>query len=378
MKKLLIILSLAFAVLPVATLAAQLEGGETYASGVDEVVSEDLYIGAAMISVGGPVEGDLVAAGGKAVVGGDVSEDLILAGGDLVVLGDVGDDARVAGGDITITSNVGGDLVVAGGNVHVASTATVSGDIIAAAGVLIIDGVVEGDIKVGAGALVVNGTVQGEITAETDEVEFGSSSVVEGNINYKAVREAKIGEGAELNGEVVFEERAVKSINHEGAKAIAGLLGLAWLGKLIMQLVAALILLWLTPKAVSSVVRQATDKFGQELVRGFVVLVVSPVAIIVLAVTVIGLMLAVPAGLVYATLVAFAKLLAGITLGALLLQWFKSEQPHVSWKSAVLGVIVLNIVAVIPVIGWIIAAVLFLVTLGSLSLHIYQHLLSTR
>jgi cytoskeletal protein CcmA (bactofilin family) len=374
MKKYLISICLLFGLLPFATLAAELKSGETYTSSADDIIADDLYVAAGMVSAGGLVEGDLIAAGGKVLVGGDVAEDLILAGGDLIILGDIGDDARIVGGNITVTGNVGGDLIVVGGNVQVASTANVVGDIVAGSGVLIIDGIVEGDVKVASGSLVVNGTINGNVIADSEEIELTSSAVVNGVFNYKSPKEANISEGAELNGGVNFEKRKASSPNKPSSEAIIGLIGLAWLGKLAIQLVAALVLLWLAPKLINSVAQNAVDKFGAELLRGFVLLVVTPAVVIILAFTVIGVFLAVPIGLVYVATLMLSKVLAGVTLGAILLKWFKSEKPLVSWKSVVLGVVVINIVTIIPLLGWIIGCLLFLATLGSLSYNLYIHL----
>lgn len=378
MKKYLVLAVILFGLLPLSSIAAEIKAGENYTSGVGEVVTDDLYVAAGMLSIGGNVEGDLVAAGGRAVVGGNITEDLLLVGGDAIVIGNIGEDARVAGGNVTLSGNVGGDLVTAGGNVQVASTSTIEGDVVAGAGVLIIDGIVNGNVKVGSGALIINGQINGDIEAEAEEVQFGKNAIVAGDVTYKAFTEAKIEEGAQLNGTINFEERERGTVNQQAGEAIFAFIGAAWLVKLLMQLAVALVLLWFAPRALSHIATRISEKFSRELLRGFIFLVVTPIAVILLMVSVIGIMLAIPIILLYSAMLIIAKVLAAVVLGEILWKWFKLSAPAVNWKSIVLGVVVINIVSLVPVLGWIVVFLLFCASLGSLSNHLYQHLSNAR
>jgi predicted acyltransferase (DUF342 family) len=61
--------------------AIETRGGENVTIGPDEVVEDDLYVGANIVTVVGTVRGDLVAVGGTVRVdGGTVEGDLISLG----------------------------------------------------------------------------------------------------------------------------------------------------------------------------------------------------------------------------------------------------------------------------------------------------------
>lgn len=378
MKKLFLSLAVVIGFLPAITFAAQIKGGEEYASQSTEVVSEDLYIGAGLISVGAKTEGDLIAAGGDITIGGDVSQDLIVAGGNITVLSNVGDDVRIAGGDLLIAGTIEGDLVVVGGNVKISPTAVVKGDLIAAGGVVFLDGVVEQNVKVTSGSFIINGKVDGLVEVETDEFKIGDNAVINGDVNYKAVSEVKVSDSATINGTLNFEQRQPKHRGNSNDNWFAQMFFAAWLTKLVLLLVSALVIFWLTPKTINESVYLSMGKFGNESLRGFLLLIATPIALIILAVTLVGLPLALLSGLVLAVLVTLAKLISGILLGAIIWKWLKYETPLVNWKSIVVGVVVLQIAGAVPVLGWIFACVVFLASLGGLSNYLYQYLINTK
>ena len=55
--------------------AATVKTGEEINIGKNEQITDNLYIGAGLINVGGIIAGDLIAAGGNIVVSGPVSQD---------------------------------------------------------------------------------------------------------------------------------------------------------------------------------------------------------------------------------------------------------------------------------------------------------------
>jgi hypothetical protein len=60
--------------------AIETRGGQNVTIGADEVIEDDLYVGAETVTVEGTVRGDLVAAGGTVRMNGTVEGDIISAG----------------------------------------------------------------------------------------------------------------------------------------------------------------------------------------------------------------------------------------------------------------------------------------------------------
>ena len=96
--------------------ALDMRGGDEIVIESDEVIDDDLYLAARIITVNGTINGDLVAAGSTVTINGVVRGDLIAAGQSIVISGDLQDDARLTAAIITLKSSatIGDDLVAAG------------------------------------------------------------------------------------------------------------------------------------------------------------------------------------------------------------------------------------------------------------------------
>lgn len=361
--------------LPVVSNAAELKAQRDYTLQKNETVESDMYIAAQTNVVAGAVKGDLVVAGANVLITGNVEQDLLAAGGTVEVLGEVGDDIRAAGGTITIGKTVGGDIMVAGGVVHIISGAMVEGDVIVAGGQVIIDGAVKGSVKVSAGEVAINGTVGKDVSIRSDKrFAIGRDAKIIGNLWYRSANAVEMAEGATIQGETKFEkvERPVRA-DERARAAMAGAIGAMALIKLLIMLAATIVGVLLFKKTAHVLVKTTADNFGRELVRGFVVLVVIPAAILFAMISILGIGLGIAVALVYVLAVLVAKVLTGIFLGALLVKLIKkSKEYEVNWQTASIGVVALELIWLVPILGWVFAFVLFLASLGSVSFMLYQ------
>jgi len=146
--------------------AATFRAGDRVVVAADEVLADDLYATGSTVEILGRVEGDVVAAGATVTVSGEVTGDLIASASTVRVDGRVGDDARLAGGLVRVDGTVDDDLVGAGASIELGPGATVGGDLAAAAGQVLVDGVIAGDARLGAGAVELRGDVEGTLHAE--------------------------------------------------------------------------------------------------------------------------------------------------------------------------------------------------------------------
>ena len=379
MKHMRRIAVIAFAVsmvlFPAVSNATELKAAREYTLQKDAVEQGDLYVAAQTNVVAGEVAGDLAVVGANVLITGNVEQDLFAAGGTVDVLGSVGDDIRVAGGTVTIGNQVGGDVVAAGGMIHIISGAKVEGDLLVAAGQVIIDGEVAGTVKVSGGEVVINGSVgKSAVIRVSKRVSIGREAMIGGDLAYKAFDAATIADGAKVGGETKFEkiERPTRVDKRAGA-AMAALMGVLALLRLAAMILVAVLAVVLFRKTTQSLTKSSIDHFGRELVRGFVVLVVIPFAILFALVSIIGIGLGIAGALIYALLLMVAKVLAGILFGVVLVKVIKKEKGYeVTWQNAVVGVIFLEIVSIVPIFGWLLACLLFLASLGSISMMAYQ------
>jgi cytoskeletal protein CcmA (bactofilin family) len=363
--------------LPMSASAAQFLGGEELTVRADQTIEENLYVGGGVANIEGEVDGDILAAGGDLTLSGSSTSDVTVVGGDVVISGNVGEDLRVAGGQVKISGTVDGDLVVAGGYIHITSSAVVEGDVMMTGGRLLVEGTLRGDLSAYGGEVELNGTVDGNIEAKSDTMIIGSSAVLGGDVNYKSKSEATISEGAQIAGVVTYEKTKyhnVPSVNVDYepiAKILAKFLSALWLLGLISSLIIAFTLYGVAKKPMQQMVNHTFKKFWPETLRGLIIALLFPAAVLVLLFSVIGAGLGLTAIPLFMFFMMIAKVGAGILTGSLIF-YLIDKKFEVNWKTILVGVVAIYIIMIIPVAGWIFYKVMFLAAFGTLWMHLYS------
>jgi hypothetical protein len=100
---------------------------------------------------------------------------------------------------------------------------------------------------------------------------------------------------------------------------------------------------------------------------GFLALIAFPIAIFFLFVVLVGYYVALIGLMVYILCILLASLLAAMFVGAWLVKMLtKRPDLVIDWQAVVIGVVVLRLITIIPVVGWIACAILFLMSFGAL------------
>jgi len=363
--------------LPATATASSFAAHEEYYLGSGESVLENLYVVAGRVGVAGQVLGDLLTAGGTLNVTGDILDDALVLGGTVNVLGGVGDDLRAVGGQVTISGPVGGDVVAAGGTVHILADATVGGDVVIAGGEVVIDGLVTGNVRTVGGRLVLNGVIIGDVNARVGEdLTIGNGAAIGGTLTYRAPHEAAIPESAQISG-IAFSE-TTGSVDRTDAVGVAAgvgalLAGLFFSFKFLAWLGFALLLVLAWKRWATTVVEGSLALFWKNLGQGVVFAIITPLVIALLLISFIGTFVGVAALAAYAILFLIARAYVGIILGAWLgkvITKRKTLQVTVPWIVA--GVVVAELLVLVPVIGWLITMALMLVVFGYLARTTFQ------
>lgn len=351
-----------FLLLPQPTYAADVRAGDHISLSQNETNLKDLYLFGSNILVDVPVQNDLVMGGGDINLSGDVQNDLLLGGGNVSVKGRVGNTARVAGGNITIDGPVGNDLAIAGGNLTLTKNASIGGDLLIAGGRINIEGPVRGKVLVRGGDVRLNSSVGGDVTAgEVGTLTLGPQAKIARNLTYTSGKEIQIPSGA-VGGKVTFH----KSERQQNKQAAAEATGAAIFFKLIIDIIISLLLMYFFRQALAGLFERMRASPVQNGVYGFVFTILAPLAAIVLLILIwLGIASWLFIGLVFIISIYLVKLF----LGWLVMRWWKGRDRHtytLDWKAAVIGPILLTILLFIPVLGWIVAALLFFIAVGAL------------
>ncbi len=403
---------------PVA-MAAEFRGGDKVVIGADEVVEDDLYIGAGTIIVDGTIKGDLVASGGEITINGTVEGDLIAAGGTLAINGTVQDDVRIAGGVLSLgpQAQIGDDVIAMGYSFDASSGSAIGGGLFVAGYQARLAGDVEENVSGAMSALAISGCIGGDVDVEVGEPEpefermrpffamwmpapmmppglsVSEKARIGGKLTYISGAEAEIPAGARVEGGIVYQtpvpppEEEVEEVEVTPAQATLNWF-LGHLRRLITLLVIGLLALWLAPNQVREAAAALQSKPWSSLGWGIVVTIAVFVAIPIVLIGVIILAIVLGrlglGGLVATItglgLIGDATILAGFLITALyvtkaifgfLAGRLLLERLQPTWAASrvwplVIGVVLFVIVRAIPILGWLIGLIVTLLGLGAL------------
>lgn len=325
-------------------------GGERVELRDTEVVDGDYFAAGEAVVLSGTVNGDAYLAGGKVTVDGTVNGDLLVAGGTLELRGRVTGDIRAAGGDIDVRSDIGRNLTVAGGQIDIGDTARLGGSLVA-----------------GAGDLSVAAPVARHITAGVGT--FNLASPVGGDVNYWSESDLVLSREATVAGTLTRRDvpgEAKKQSRAETGAAV-GVFAAFKLTELFTLFLLGSLLIRLAPVFSRGVITNLQQNPWRSLFAGFAAVILIPVTAMLLFFTVIGIPLAILLFLAFILLCFFVKIFAAYYVGTAVLGYFRRQaNPYLT---LFLGFLLYYALFLIPVLGWLAAAVIYLMAFGSFLLH---------
>lgn len=350
-------------VAPVA--AAEFLQGDSPSVAQGETVTEDLYVVGGEVDIAGTVTRDLIVLAGDLTITstGRVEGNVNAAVGQADLRGTIRRSVRVAGGDVEISSAVGGDVVVAGGDVTIEDGATVQGDVVVTGGSIEIRGEIGGDVKGSAGSVVIDAPVGGNVEVNSDDVELRDGARIGGRLNYTSEDEAEIDDQAVVTGGI--DRDAPERFGLQD-----GLVG--WLTGTILRvlwlLVAGAVLILLIPRACIAVANGVRHRLLPSFGLGLLLLILTPIVVVILLITVIGLPIALIALVAYLAALYLSQVFVGLAVGRFILpnRWGDDGRGF-NLLAMTLGVLILAGLRLLPVpyLSEVIALVVGVIGLGA-------------
>ncbi len=283
-------------------------------------------------------------AGSNVNIKGNVGKDLFGAGSNINLSGKVDKNAFLAAGQVYIDGAVGGDLYVGAGTVELTKDSTVEGDLVASGGTIKIDGKVNGKVYAGTGTLT-----------------FGPNAVIKSDIVYASNNKATIENGAQI-GKITQKTTPMPT----KTKIFIDSIWAKFFG-LLSALLIGILLIIMFPKWMSNIATEIKENFWKSLGWGLLVLIGAPLLMILCMVLVIGLPLAFILLGIYIVLMYLAKIFVGLAVGKFIL----SDKATPVW-SLILGLIILEILTLIPFVGGWISFIVVLLGLGAFVMSKYK------
>ena len=350
---------------------------------VDSTVGGDMNVFAGQLSVDGTTAGEVILAGGNVATKGTMNDAAVFLGGRIHAGGTIQGPLLMAGGrienDATILSGakilagkyrgrpqMGGDLHVVAGRVELSKETVIRGETQLVAGDVELDGRFEGDVRVMARHAEIAGEVMGDLYVDAAEIEIERTAIIHGKFIYQSPEEADIHSNARIDGDVDFA-RSERPKRYVGMwLALAGMVALAVIGGLILLGgVATALVPRMFPAAADRVVHTPWRSLG----IGAAVVIGTPLAILLVKLTIIGLPLSICLTAAYVLLLPIGLLAATYWAGRSGLRLARvadSDSLPRRLGIVALGVVILAVIGLIPVVGVIVCFVALLLGTGAL------------
>lgn len=336
--------------------------------------------------------GDVFAADGTVILDGEAATDIFAAGNAITVrqlangnvhaagrtielLGAIAGDAYAAGMTITLNGATAGRVYAFGYEIKLLADNQIGGGARLAGRTVAVEGDIKGTLMAGGEAVALAGTIEGDVFVSADTLTLSPDARITGDLHYEAENPIDVPEGV-VSGSVVYDGPPEGA--GSGGDVVSGFLegdALTMLaggtGSFLVfcQLVAGVVIFVGFP-GLSGRIRQAVEgQTGANFLWGIVALGCLIGAVLVTAMTLIGipiallLVLAIPLFLV----AAFAVGAVGwILLAAKAAKW---DVPFTGWARLLLAlaaVVPIYLLGALPMIGWAISLATTLFGLGAL------------
>jgi hypothetical protein len=366
MKKILFSLFLfSLFLLPVATNAYTVKADDFIYVAKDEAIDGNLYFKAQSLTIEGVIEGDVIGIAPNIQINGEIRGDLISIGQNTVINGSVLGNVRTVSNNLTINGlieknvNVLGESIILGESSHIKKDVLVKG----------INGEIRGTVGGSVHGELVNSLISGEIQEDvklkmdkTEQRKYISSLTIEesaivlGNLNYRAGNVAKI-TSENIKGEIKREapQKRIKKMNDFSRSIYL----------IFSSLLIAILLNLLFKKRIEKTKKIIAEKNTKLGLPGTIILFLSPVAGILVFLTIIGIPIAIASLFLWLIALFLSRIIVAIFLGDYIFYLLKKEKASQMTKTFV-GVTISFMLFALPFIGWLFSFLATIMGLGAI------------
>ncbi len=332
--------------------------GIGYSLPAGEVHHGDLYLFRPTVRIAGEQRGDLAAAAQSVSVVGEVEGDVFAFGQAGEITGKAGDSVRAFAETVSVSGAIEGDLLAFAKAVSLMPGSKVTGNVLVFGQSAAVAGHVGGNLRFTGGQVSISGVVDGNARVRCEQIEVDPSARIGGDLSYTARNRLDLEGKGIVGGQVDYEERKAREKEQEpfftvgkAAKFLA-----FFSSSFVVGVVALTALRGPASRAVDGLARAPLFSAGV----GFVALVVTPVAVVILSILVLTIPVAVVLLLLWLVGLYVAKLPVAVWLGRWLLAAAGRRAPA-AWLCLFVGLLVLYLLFWVPCAGpliWFVTAFL--------------------
>ncbi len=317
---------------------------------------------------------DVLAAGGDVSARGASFAHVFLAGGEISFTESTASDLIAAGGEIDIIGGeVTDDFIAAGGRITLGREARVGGDVVISGGELEADAPIGGGLRAAGGRIRLGGQITGDVYLDGGRIIIGPDTHIMGSLTHRG-RSVEIAPGAQIDGQVT----ALRPRPEPDLRPLAAFA--TWVAASILfgLFLTAVLIAVALPRLMNDTANAVRERPLSSLGLGLLLAIFTPMVVVFLAVTLLGLPLAFVLGAAFALLWPLAIVGAVYGLGMLARSRMRNGAPEPSpggralWAG--LSMIVFIVLGLIPVLGFLLWLVAYILGLGAVTTQMFRAL----
>ena len=356
--------------LPQPVAAADVEHGDpSYTLPAGQEVKTDLIVAAERARIDGDVDGDLILFCNSVTVNGHVKGDIIAFSQELRINGPVDGNVRSTAQSLMLNNTVGRNVMAWAQELDLDQKAHVGGTMTMGVTDLVLNGNVGGDLLALAQSTEINGSMGHDVTIRGarrgDRLTIGATAEIAGRTKYTGTHQPDVSSSAKLGSPIQFGE----------LKRGPDYSGLRYYWHQVMfwgaSFLLGLVILLLAPGFFFDTV-QASKRIGPAIGFGALFLFATPIAAIIVCITIVGLSVGIPVILFYGVAVYSAKIFIGAWLGEKLLGAGVGIGAAVGRLA--LGLLILRAIGLVPYAGFWVSVAVVMWGLGAVVLSLHRRM----
>ena len=354
MKRLGVILGIvAIITVTVLTLGVARAANSRAELAADQTVNGVYVRAAENISLRGTVNGDVIVAGSTVEIEGTINGSVYAAAERVVVRGVVTGNIHAVGSDVEVAAREAGSVFVAAADVKTDDGLRAQ-NLFAAGSDVRTRGEVAQNMYVGGSIVLVDSKVGGDVAVAGETITIAGGATIGGNLTYTSQSEATIENDRSITGSIKRTDPAREVTPAE--RIAAQLSDMAyWLAA---NIFIAAIALFIMPKVFLPAEDYFVKKPLNNYFKALVFVVFTPILLILLLFTIIGIPLVFIGGLVYLLVLVLAPTASAHFVGSYALNQMAAKKANTGPRSymaelgaAALGFFLLAVVGLVPVLG---------------------------
>jgi cytoskeletal protein CcmA (bactofilin family) len=329
-----------------------------------ETVDDTLIATGNTVTVEGTVNGDVIAAGRSVEVRGAIHGNLIAFAQNVIVEGAVDGTTFAFAQNVRVRGEVVRDLYGFAQSVALEPNGKIGRNLVSFAQVLTADGEAGRDVIAFVQRLEARGSIARDLSVHAEQVSLLAPAHVERDFVAELPRESnfKLESGASIGG-----KRNIRIVPPEPSEYATVWFYIRQILWLIAAFITGLVLFWLFP-ALSRPRLEHRSELLESGVFGFLATVATPIAAIIIGITIIGLPIALASLALWVFGLYIAKIVVAAYVGRSLF-----GTPTTSLAIQLLAGLVIVLIAVdIPYVGGLVNFLLTIVGLGAILLEVFK------